>query len=192
MARLRIYLLVLVSISHLLANSAISQDNQTFCGISYPKNTILCPKVSDLKYNSRTLIWETSSGWQGTQSSTATRIKKFSGAQWNGWATGSIICVYTPEGNDAFPVYMSVAAAVKKPVQADSANDGDAIWANTQWKLLKQDKGSTFQLTMNCPSSNSNICDCPFQLFISKEQSTKEIIESIRRDPFNRGIFSLR
>lgn len=184
---------MLFSVSQLLISLfmglfANAYANTNFCGVTLPENVILCPRISELNYDKRSLLWSTDSGWRSTQNSTSSTLKRFVGAQWNGWATGQITCVYEPESSDSFPINVTTSVAAKTPQIRESTAEG--IWRYTNWQKSSNTQNNRFRSTFNCPSTDGSVCNCPVEIFIQKTLSTREIIESIRRDPFNESVFT--
>ena len=165
------------------------KKQKLYCGENTNPDAIYCPSIKNIKYNPSTELLETEDGWKSTQKLLAPKIQKFSGAQWSGWQTGNVICVYKSASSDGFPITMTVSVPINKPkVEKDPKDEDFYAFGTSKWQEKKQN--GINKDTMLCIAANSSLCDCPFEVFIKKKRSIKEIIDSIKPDPYNLRYFS--
>ena len=137
----------------------------------------VCPKISDLKYNSNNSTWTTDDDWKSTANSFTTEITTFIGAQWKGVQMGHLLCIYQGPRKNEFPVSMHKNIIVQSPNSLlDNLNPKGAQY-KTPWSISE----NKTLITMDCYSSNNSPCDCPWIQFQEKEQSVSDVIESIQK-----------
>lgn len=131
-----------------------------------------CPHISQIQKNQITQKWgaQTQSGtWKSYQSSFATNLTQFVGAQWSGEGLGQITCVYkaeqrfTMEGNltiqPVLPVLLVFHTLTFLPTEG-------------KWKHVSQG-------VYNCYAFDRN--NCPFKINIHKQtQNILQEAESLK------------
>ena len=172
--------LLCTSLCLILPSTRVLADTlHIFCGLQAPKSTAHCPEVSEIKKNPTSQIWETKSGWKSTQTSISSQIESFLGASWSGWATGSVLCLYKPQGANEFPIAMKVNVTIMEP--ATEGKDVSPLFSQSRWK---KQKTNGYKEKYNCLSPSSSVCDCPLEVYVEKQESIKQIIQSIERNPY--------
>ncbi len=131
-----------------------------------------CPHISQAKKNSITQKWkaQTKDGtWKSYQTSFATNLTQFIGAQWNGVGVGQVTCVYKAEqrfkmeGNltiqPALPVLLVFHTLTFQPTKG-------------KWKLSPQG-------VYNCYSYHKH--NCPFKIHMQQQkQNVYQEAESLK------------
>ena len=155
--------------------SAFANDSE-YCVLPLSGASV-CPKVSDLKYNTKTSEWSTDDDWKSTTSSFTKKITIFLGAQWKGVQMGHLLCLYKGPNANEFPVSMHKNIIVQSPKSLlDNLNPKGAQYVNP-WVV----KEAKTLVTMDCYPENSSPCDCPWIQFQEKTQSVEDVIESIQK-----------
>lgn len=125
------------------------------------KNRFTCPKVNELYKQG--MRWKTDSGWKGYQDSFADNIRGFLGAQWKGVGIGRVICIYSSDDDNEFPIQIATTQLVKRPEYP--------LWEDNSQKDL-----------LNCISKTANPCDCQFSFYIEKKETDiDKIVSSIEK-----------
>ncbi len=119
-------------------------------------NMFYCPKPDELYLKDN--IWHTKDGWKSYEVSFATAVTSFSGAQWQGYNVGRVICLYTGEQQNDFPVQITMNSLVHAPTKP--------VWQN-----IKEN--------YNCVSVSGNVCDCPFSYVKTKHEDIDEVIKQL-------------
>lgn len=123
------------------------------------QNRFTCPKVNELYKQG--MRWKTDSGWKGYQDSFSDNIRGFMGAQWKGVGIGRVICIYSSDDNNEFPIQIATTKLVQRPDYP--------LWDDEPNKDL-----------LNCVSKKGNTCDCQFSFYIEKKETDiDKIISSI-------------
>lgn len=155
--------------------TVLSKAPPLTCGLESSDKTVTCPKISDINYNKTSQVWETKSGWKSTEGTLSGGIKRFVGAQWIGYQTGQIVCVYGASAGDEFPVALSAAVTTENPLMQKPQTP---LFRVSKWV---EESKNAFQIRLNCISESAEPCDCPFEVFSIAERSTAEIIQSIKK-----------
>ena len=176
----RINLLVsffLLTVTAITAQDVPASNSNSVCPNAYQPGASFCPKISEL-YRGNKEIWQSKSGWKANEPSFVPEITRFIGVQWKGVNIGRATCIYTGSSDAEFPVSLYLNIIVKNPKDiTDNAQYQPQGSEKTKlYKPLNDDQG-----TLNCFSSNNNICDCPFFRYEVKEESSREIIFSIQK-----------
>lgn len=109
------------------------------------RNIHYCPDVSFL--SRQNTMWHGPTGWKGNQISFTSTLTRFVGAQWTGTNVGRLVCLYTGDNINDFPVQIALSALVITPDLP--------VWMHSNKE----------KSTINCVSTNNQVCDCPIQLF---------------------------
>lgn len=112
------------------------------------RNIYYCPQPTDLVRNG--VNWSAPGGWKSNQVSFTTQLRRFIGAQWIGTNVGRVLCLYTGDNINDFPVQIVLPALAILPDLP--------VWDTTS---------DTSQV--NCVSQNNQVCDCPIQIFRDEE-----------------------
>ena len=81
-----------------------------------PPGYLLCPPLSALHKNAKTLVWSTAhSDWRSFSTSFADHLSEFLGAQWQGVNVGSVACLYRSPDKITFPVVLQFNRLVYEP-----------------------------------------------------------------------------
>jgi len=172
----------LVSFLLLTATVVSAQDvpvtnSNSVCPNAYQPGASFCPKISEL-YRDSSEIWQTKSGWKANEPSFVPEISRFIGVQWKGVNIGRAACIYTGSSDAEFPVslYLNIIVNNPKDITDNARYQPEGSEKTKLYTPLSNDQG-----TLNCFSSNNNICDCPFFRYEVKEESSREIIFSIQK-----------
>ena len=121
-------------------------------------NMFYCPKPTDLFMENN--IWQSNNGWKSFAVSFTQEITSFSGAQWQGFNVGRVICLYSGPNMNDFPVQISTGSLVHEPDKP--------LWTSNNSNAT-------------CVSASGNVCDCPFSFVKSQDtQSVDQIIDSFQ------------
>ena len=120
--------------------------------------SIVCPAATQLTKNDST--WSALPYFKSFDSSSATAIKEFNGAQWTGAGEGQIFCVYSSTVSSDFPITMAFDTMAQEPVQTVGLS-----WKDTQTTYI------------NCISKDPQ--QCPF---LVKEKPKKQSLDSVLSD----------
>ncbi|OGO91904.1 MAG: hypothetical protein A3F41_02775 [Coxiella sp. RIFCSPHIGHO2_12_FULL_44_14] len=71
-----------------------------------PKGYLQCPLPSDLQKDPHTLQWSSPGGWQSFDTSFASQVAQFIGAQWQGVNVGHLTCLYSSTETFTFPILL--------------------------------------------------------------------------------------
>jgi len=137
-----------------------------------------CPPPSSLKKNEVTLTWSANRNlFQSYETSFATHINSFSGAQWVGSNLGQITCVYQTQPAGTFPILLIFhtltiepdSQSLQKTQQKYCASNSNAeCCPPTQSAWNPNQDGFR-----NCHSTNP--CACPF--LIRKKPKEMDVYE---------------
>lgn len=178
---LRHTLLIACSVLTLHADAATKQ--RFFCGLQGNTATVLCPKIDEIAFNARSRRWDSKTGWESEESTIGDSLKTFIGAQWTGFETGEVVCVYTTKASQGFPVTLSAAVTIRNPLRTINSSP---LFEKSNWK---QKKNVNLQLRAECLSDRNEPCDCPFDVFIQQQQSTSELLQGIKKIPGGTAVF---
>lgn len=141
----------------------ISDGNNISSGQSSEKKAppLYCPQAKDL--SKAGTKWTTPDGkWTNYTASSATKVNKFTGAQWVGIKVGKIICLYETNEAVAFPLALEkkISSLILEP---KGVAGWSALVGNRRF----------------CKSTS--VADCPYY----KKQSTdvKDVYEQIKYAP---------
>src|SRR3990167_5236286 len=122
-----------------------------------------CPDISQVKKNQITQKWkaQTKDGaWKSYQTSFATKLTQFIGAQWRGVCVGQVTCVYkaeqrfTIEGNltiqPALPVLLVFHALTFQPTKGKWKRNAQGLYNCYAYHK----KNSPFKIRMQKPNKN--------------------------------------
>ena len=169
--------LFLLTATSVFAEESMRSSGNSVCPNAYQPGASFCPKPSELFRDDKE-IWQTKSGWKANEPSFVAEINTFVGVQWKGVNIGRATCIYTGTSEAEFPVslYLNVIVNNPKDLTDNARHYGSDIEKPKLYNPLKDD-----QSTLNCFSSGSNICDCPFYLYKRKQESSREVIFSIQK-----------
>ena len=98
------------------------------------------------------------------------------------------MCVYKTTNPNEFPITLTVGVPIVKPTVEKQANDKDFYqFGSSKWQDKQQSDASSE--TMLCIASNGSLCDCPFEVYIKKEETVDQVLNSIKRDPYGQRYF---
>jgi hypothetical protein len=120
-----------------------------------PGEVHYCPLASEL--NKQDLLWEAGSNWKSFTQSSEQKIKSFTGVQWQGVKVGKVICLYSAEEQNSFPIALEqvISDIILEP-------------SGGNWSALT--KGSRL-------CSSANVTDCPF--YVQPKEDISNIYKEI-------------
>ncbi len=126
------------------------------------KNIFYCPAIQSIKKNNKTLNWYAPGGYKSYETSFASKVTSFLGAQWVGANVGQITCVYHSQQHSTFPILLVFHTLTYQPKSG-------------RWS---KNLGGYF----NCKSHKQK--DCPFSVRLqSKPKDLYQEIEKLKTDP---------
>ena len=154
----------------LAASTSCAQDSDSadYCYLPLAGASV-CPKVSELKYNTQKSEWTTDTDWKSTTSSFSKQAVTFLGAQWKGVQMGHLLCLYQGPSKDEFPISMAKNIIVQSPKDLLASLNPKGTKYTNPW-VVKEDKTT---ITMDCYSRNNSPCDCPWIQFQEKKRNRR-------------------
>jgi len=100
---------------HAAASTPTNADTTANIPKSLPVGYMECPKISDLHKDPKKKIWGNQYGWKSYETSFASGISTFLGAQWQGVKIGNISCLYKSQEGLTFPIILHYSRLTYEP-----------------------------------------------------------------------------
>ena len=143
--------LILTVLLTAFTSYAEDPDSADYCYLPLSGASV-CPKVSELKYNTQKSEWTTDTDWKSTTNSFSKQAVSFLGSQWKGVQMGHLLCLYQGPSKDEFPISMAKNIIVQSPKGLLENLNPKGAQYTTPW-IIKEDKTI---ITMDCYSRNNS------------------------------------
>ena len=74
---------------------------------------------------------------------------------------------------------MKVNVTIMEP--ATQGKDVSPLFRQSRWQ---KQKTNDYREEYDCLSPSSTVCDCPLEVYVEKQESVKQAIQSIERNPY--------